>query len=243
MTRDYEVTGGGLDQHKAFRSVFNGEQRAWADAIVAKYPNPRSAMLPLLFLVQSVEGYVSEDGMRTVADMIGLTPAQVLASGSFYTMLKKQPQGDYVISVCRNISCTHRGAYDVIEALSDRLGVDAGNITPDGKFTFETAECLATCDGAPSMQINYDDFYCVSPQEAVALVDRLAGGQEVRSASGEPVLTSREISFETAIAGARLPGGPARERARTVGGEAQPPDLLPDSRPKLDHDEEESRRG
>ncbi len=237
MTRRYQATGGDIDEQNGYRNVFDDEQQAWADAIVAKYPNPRSAVLPLLFLVQSVEGYVTEDGMRTVANMIGLTPAQILASGSFYTMLKKQPQGEYLISVCRNISCTHRGAYDVIQALSERLGTDAGNTTADGRFTFETAECLATCDGAPSIQINYDDFYDVTPQDAVALVDKLERGEEVRSAAGERVRTVREISFETATAGARLPGTAGDHRARTVGGEAQPSDFLPDSRPKLSHDE------
>lgn len=237
MTRRYEATGGELHERKAYRNVFDPDRQAWADAIVAKYPNPRSAVLPLLFLVQSIEGYVTEDGMRTVADMIGLTPAQILASGSFYTMLKKQSQGDYVISVCRNISCTHRGAYDVIQALSTRLGIEPGNSTGDGRFTLETAECLATCDGAPSIQINYDDFYNVTPDDAVALVDKLERGEEVRSEAGERVRTAREISFENATTGARLPGTAGDHRARTVGGEAQPPDLLPGSRPKLSHDE------
>lgn len=242
MTRRFEGTGGGLDARKDFRNVFDDEQQAWADAIVAKYPNPRSAVLPLLFLVQGVEGHVTEDGMRTVADMIGLTPAQILASGSFYTMLKKQPQGEYLISVCRNISCTHRGAYDVIVALSERLGVDAGGSTADGRFTFETVECLATCDGAPSMQINYDDFYNVTPRGAIELVDKLERGEEVKSARGERIRTSREVSFETATAGARLPGTVRDHGARTVGGEAQPSDFLPASRPKLGP-HEESHRG
>lgn len=241
MTRRYEVTGNGLDERTTFRNVFDDEHRAWADAIVAKYPNPRSAVLPLLFLVQSIEGYVSEDGMRTVAEVIGLTPAQVLAAASFYTMLKKRPQGHYVISVCRNISCTHRGASDVMAALSERLGIDLGDSTADGRFTLETAECLATCDGAPSMQVNYEDFYNATPEGAVELVDKLQRGEEVRSAGGDAVKSSREISFETATAGARLPGTAGDHRARTVGGEAQPPDLLPSSRPKLSEDEESHR--
>jgi len=181
--------------------VLTGDLTQKADSIVAKYPNSRSATLPLLFLVQSVEGYVSDDGMRDVAELLGLTPAQVLASASFYTMLKKQPQGDYLISVCRNISCTHLGARKVIASLEDKLGINAGETTPDGRFSLEAAECLATCDGAPSMQINYEDFYKVTGDQAVDLVDKLARGEPVQSVRGETVKTSKEISLETAIAG------------------------------------------
>ncbi len=183
--------------------VLTGDLQEKADAIVAKYPISRSATLPLLFLVQSVEGYVSDDGMRDVAEILGLTPAQVLASASFYTMLKKRPQGDYLISVCRNISCTHLGARKIISALEEKLGITAGQTTPDGRFSLEAAECLATCDGAPSLQINYEDFYKVTAEAAVGLVDKLAGGETVQSVRGEPVKTSKEISLETASAGVR----------------------------------------
>jgi NADH-quinone oxidoreductase subunit E len=205
-----------------------------AHQIVAKYPNSRSATLPLLFLVQSVEGYVSEDGMREVADILGITPAQVLASSSFYTMLKKRPQGDYLISVCRNISCTHNGARHVIAALQERLGIEVGETTEDGKFSLEAAECLATCDGAPSMQINYEDFYGVTPEAAARLVDSLIGGDEVRSVRGEPVKTAKEIARETAMAGVVLPGTAGDAVGRTVGGESQPSDFSPGHRPRVE---------
>jgi NADH:ubiquinone oxidoreductase subunit E len=189
-----------------------------------------------LFLVQSIEGYVSEDGMRDVAAILGLTPAEVFASASFYTMLKKKPQGDYLISVCRNISCTHLGAGRVIAALEERLGIEPGETTADGRFSFEAAECLATCDGAPSLQINYEDFYRVTPDEAVGLVDELASGGPVRSVRGEPVKTSKEIARETALAGTTHPGEPEEagaEAARTVGGESMPADMAPGFRPRV----------
>ena len=162
-------------------TVLNTELRQEADAIVAKYPNSRSAVLPLLFLVQSAEGHVTEEGMREIADILNLTPAQVLAAASFYTMFKKQPQGTYLISVCRNIACTHLGGRDLIGELEKRLGIKVGQTTRDGKFTLEAAECLATCDGAPSMQINYEDFYNVTPESAAELVEKLERGEEVRS--------------------------------------------------------------
>lgn len=214
------------------RQVLSDELRAKAADIGAKYPNSRSAVLPLLFLVQSVDGYVTEDGMREVAEILDLTSAQVLAAASFYTMLKKRPQGDYLISVCRNITCTHLGARAVTRALEERLGVDVGETTSDGKFTLETAECLATCDGAPSLQINYEDFYRVAPDDAVALVDKLAAGEDVRSVRGEPVKTSSEISREVALTGLRTPGSAGDIKGRTIGGESPPPDVAPGFRPK-----------
>lgn len=212
-------------------SVLSPELRAEAEAIAAKYPNSRSALLPLLFLVQSVEGYVTDEGMREVAEILDLEPAQVLSSGSFYSMLKKRPQGDYLISVCRNISCTHLGARKVVRALEERLGIEAGATTEDGRFSLEAAECLATCDGAPAMQINYEDFYKVTPEEAVAIVDRLERGEAVLSVAGEPVRTSKEISHETATAGLRRPVT-EMERMPTVGGES-PKDSGPGTRPKV----------
>jgi NADH-quinone oxidoreductase subunit E len=211
--------------------VLSDELRETALEIVAKYPNKRSAALPLLYLVQSVEGYVTEAGMREVADLLELTPAEVLATSSFYTMFKKRPQGDYLISVCRNISCTHRGARKVFDALEERLGIETGECTADGKFMLEAAECLATCDGAPSMQINYEDFYRVTPRNAVDVVDELERGREVRSVRGEPVKTSKEISYEMATTGLGVPTGDV-EPQRTIGGESPPPDAAPGFRPK-----------
>lgn len=211
--------------------VLVGETRETARRIIAKYPNSRSATLPLLFLVQSVEGHVTEQGMREVADLLGLTSAQVLSSGSFYTMLKKRPQGDYLISVCRNISCTHRGSRAVVQAFEERLGIGVGETTPDGRFTLETAECLATCDGAPAMQINYEDFYDVKPADAAEMIDRLERGGPLQSSRGEPVKTAKEISLETATVGLRSPGTAGDHTGRTLGGESLRPDTAPGIRP------------
>ena len=214
-------------------SVLSPEQRATADAIVAKYPNPRSATLPLLFLVQSIEGYVTEDGMREVAEILDLTPAQVLAACSFYTMLKKRPQGQYLISVCRNISCTHLGARRVIEAAEQKLGVGVGEMTPDGRFSLEAAECLGTCDGAPSLQINYEDFYRVTPDDVVALIESIARGDEVRGFRGDLVRTAKEIAHETATAGVRRGSAHTGGPQRTIGGETPPADVAPGFRPPV----------
>ena len=213
--------------------ILTGDLRKTAQAIVARYPNSRSATLPLLFLVQSVEGYVTEQGMREVADILGLTPAEVLAAGSFYTMLKKRPQGDYLISVCRNISCTHMGARKVIAALEEHLGIEVGETTSDGKISLETAECLATCDGAPSLQVNYEDFYKVTPGEAVTLAEKLRRDEEVRSSRGEKVRDAKEIARETAMIGLSPPGtaGDIVE-PKTFGGESPIGEAAPGFRPK-----------
>lgn len=215
--------------------VFDDATRAVAERIVAKYPNKRSAAVPLLFLAQSVEGHVTEAGMKEVAGILGLTAAEVLATSSFYTMLKKKPTGEYVISVCRNISCSHLGAHRVFTALGERLGIETGATTPDGRFTLESAECLATCDGAPSMQVNYEDFYRVTPESAVDVVDRLTRGDEVLSVRGTPVKTHKEVSAETALTGLVSP--PESDRERTIGGESPRPDTAPGTRPKVTGDD------
>ena len=212
--------------------VLSGELRRTATEIVDKYPNSRSAILPLLFLVQSVEGHVTENGMREVAEILGLEPAEVLATSSFYTMLKKKPQGEYLVSVCRNIACTHRGAREIASALEDRLGVEVGGTTDDGRFSLEAAECLATCDGAPSLQINYEDFYNVSPDDARALIDRLEEGRETRSFRGQKVMSSKEIAREIATSGLRVPGTAGEQEERTIGGESPRADTAPGIRPK-----------
>jgi NADH-quinone oxidoreductase subunit E len=213
-------------------TVLVGELRQTAEAIVARYPNSRSAALPLLFLVQSKEGYVTEEGMRDIADILGLTPADVLSTASFYTMLKKRPQGEYLISVCRNISCTHLGARKIIAELEEHLGIQAGETTSDGKITLEAAECLATCDGAPSMQINYEDFYRIDPEQVVMLVEKLRRGDPVFSTRREIVRTSKEIARETATAGLRSPGTAGDQVQDTFGGESMKGEEGPGFRPK-----------
>lgn len=211
--------------------VLEGKSLQDAHSIMAKYPNVRSAVLPLLFLVQSIDGWVTEAGMRDVAKLVGITPAQVLATSSFYTMLKKRPQGDYLISICRNITCTHLGARRVIRGLEEHLGVRPGETTPDGRFTLETAECLATCDGGPSGQVNYEDVYDLTPESAAEMVDKLAAGEGLTTFRGAEVKTSKEISYETAMSGAGFQAL-GEYSARTVSGEVLPPDMAPGFRPK-----------
>ncbi|MDQ3954268.1 MAG: NAD(P)H-dependent oxidoreductase subunit E [Actinomycetota bacterium] len=212
--------------------VLTGKLRRTAEAIAGRYPNSRSATLPLLFLVQSVEGYVSEQGMREVADILHLTPAEVLATSSFYTMLKKKEQGDYLVSVCRNISCTHLGARKIIKELEDQLNIEVGETTADGKVTLEAAECLATCDGAPAMQINYEDFYRVASDDVIRMVETLRRGDTVTSVRGEAVGTFKDCSYQIATVGLRSPGTAGDSVEETFGGESMLGQEGPGFRPK-----------
>ena len=237
MTREGNGYAPGSQRLKAQRrppefKLLTGDLRRTAEAIVARYPNSRSACLPLLFLVQSVEGYVSEQGMREIGDILGLTPADVLSTASFYTMIKKRPQGEYLVSVCRNISCTHLGARKLIRELEEHLGIETGETTADGKITLEAAECLATCDGAPAIQVNYEDFYRVSPEDAVMICEKLRRGDEVRSVRGERVRTHKEVAFETATTGLRSPGTAGDSVQPTFGGESMRAQSGPGFRPK-----------
>jgi NADH-quinone oxidoreductase subunit E len=144
-----------------------------AKELVARYPKARSAMLPLLFLVQAEEGYVSPAGVAEVAELLGVTKAEVGAVATFYTMYHRRPAGKYVLSVCRTLSCQMRGSDEVTAALLERCGTELHQTTPDGMVTVEEVECLAACDGAPVVQVNYENYERVTPKEAVSLAEAL----------------------------------------------------------------------
>jgi len=144
-----------------------------AKELVARYPKARSAMLPLLFLVQAEEGYVSPAGVAEVAKLLGVTKAEVGAVATFYTMYHRRPAGKYVVSVCRTLSCQMRGSDEVTAALLERCGTELHQTTPDGMVTVEEVECLAACDGAPVVQVNYENYERFTPKEAVSLAEAL----------------------------------------------------------------------
>jgi NADH-quinone oxidoreductase subunit E len=164
--------------------VLSGEAREAADRIVSRYPLPRSALVPLLYLVQSVVGWVPRQGMREVADILGLTTAEVEAVATFYTMLKLHPCGRYVISVCTNPSCTLRGARHTYQRALELLGEDAERVTEDGLFTLEEEECLAACDKAPVVAVNYVYFDAVDEAAIEAMIDGIRAGNLPDAARG-----------------------------------------------------------
>jgi NADH-quinone oxidoreductase subunit E len=146
---------------------------ARAEELIARYPRRRSALLPLLFLLQAEDGYVSPAGIAQVAELLGLTRAEVAGVATFYTMFQRRPMGKYLVSVCRTLSCQLRGSDEITAALCERLGVPPGGTDPSGMVTVEEVECLAACDGAPVLQVNTENYERLDTEAALALVERL----------------------------------------------------------------------
>ena len=134
--------------------------------IIARYPESRSALLPLLHLVQSEEGYVTRTGIRFCAEMLGLTTAEVTAVATFYTMYRRKPSGDYQVGVCTNTLCAVMGGDAIFETLQEHLGVGNDETTEDGKVTLEHIECNAACDFAPVVMVNWEFFDNQTPERA-----------------------------------------------------------------------------
>jgi NADH-quinone oxidoreductase subunit E len=168
-----------------------------ADAaeIIARYPRSRSALMPLLHLVQSEMGYISEDGIKYVAEQLGLAEAEVAAVTSFYTMFKRRPAGEYHVGVCTNSLCAVMGGDAIFADLLDHLGIGNDETTPDGKVSLEHLECNAACDYAPVVMVNWEFFDDMTPQAARSLVDALRTGEPVAPTRGAPRLcTWRQAS-------------------------------------------------
>ena len=182
--------------------VFDEVTRQRTAEIVARYPQSRSALLPLLHLVQSVEGYVSQDGIRYCAEVLELTTAEVSAVATFYTMYKRTPCGEHLVSVCTNTLCAALGGDEIYDRLKAKLGVGheetAGEPGTTGSITLEHAECLAACDLAPVLQVNYEYFDNQTVEKAEALVDALQRGERPLPTRGAPLTDLRTVELELA---------------------------------------------
>jgi NADH-quinone oxidoreductase subunit E len=186
--------------------------------ITLRYPQPRSALLPMLHLVQSVEGRVTSRGIEACADILGISAAEVSGVATFYTMYKRRPVGDYHVGVCTNTLCAVMGGDAIFERLKEHLDVGNDETTPDGKITLEHVECNAACDYAPVMMVNWEFMDNMTPQSATELVDDLREGKEVRSTRGPRIVTWREA--ERVLAGFPddlVDDGPAAGPASLVG--------------------------
>jgi len=148
-----------------------------AAEIIARYPRPKSALVPLLHLAQEQDGWVARDAMVHIAELVGTTPAEVYGTATFYEMFKFEPVGRYLINICGTLSCQLMGAHELMERASERLGVKVGGTTPDGTFTLAHAECQAACTEAPCLQVNYRYRYRVTPEQMDQLIDDLAAGR------------------------------------------------------------------
>ncbi|WP_329135287.1 NADH-quinone oxidoreductase subunit NuoE [Streptomyces sp. NBC_01476] len=165
-----------------------------AKEVIARYPGSRSALLPLLHLVQSEEGFVSRTGIRFCAEQLDLTTAEVTAVATFYTMYRRKPSGDYQVGVCTNTLCAVMGGDAIFDELKQHLGVGNDETTEDGKVTLEHIECNAACDFAPVVMINWEFFDNQTPQSAKQLVDDLIAGREVRPTRGAPLCSYKETA-------------------------------------------------
>ena len=151
-------------------------------AILARYPDRRSALLPLMHLCQEEAGYLTEDAMRELAARLDVPPIQVAEVAAFYDMFRLKPGGQREIWVCHNLSCGLLGAEQVIRRLEERLGVTAGQATPDGLFTIKRVECLGACGLAPVIQVGPDYYGPVSANDVDGLVEQLKQQSAVSSA-------------------------------------------------------------
>ncbi|MFE9097903.1 NADH-quinone oxidoreductase subunit NuoE [Streptomyces sp. NPDC007264] len=165
-----------------------------AREIIARYPDSRSALLPMLHLVQSEEGHVTRTGMQFCADVLELTTAEVAAVATFYTMYRRRPSGDYQVGVCTNTLCAVMGGDAIFSALQEHLGVGNGETTDDGKVTLEHIECNAACDYAPVMMVNWEFFDNQTPESAKRLVDDLRAGQQAEPTRGAPLCSFKETA-------------------------------------------------
>jgi NADH-quinone oxidoreductase subunit E len=184
-----------------------------AAEIIARYPRARSALLPLLHLVQSEEGFVSQDGVEFCAGQLGLTEADVTGVVSFYTMYKRKPVGEYHVGVCTTALCAVMGGDAILADLKDHLGVEVDEPTSDGKVSVEHVECNAACDYAPVVMVNWEFFDNMTPQSARDLVDGLRTGADVKPTRGAPRLCTWKQASKI-LAG--FPDGQAAE-GHTVG--------------------------
>ena len=168
-------------------SWFDTSHERIAREILARYPKPKSAVIPLLHLAQEQEGWITPDAMAEIAAMTGTTAAEVLGTGSFYEMFKFHPVGRYVVNVCTNVSCQLLGGEELLEHAESTLGVRAGGTTDDGLFTVEDVECVAACTEAPCFTVNYRYFHRADTDTFDEVVADLRAGRSplVRGASGD----------------------------------------------------------
>jgi len=149
----------------------------YAKEIIGRYPKARSATIPLLHLAQQQDGYVTNEAIKHIGELVGATSAEILGTATFYEMFKFEPVGKYLINICSTLSCALLGADELMHHAEQKLGIKAGSTTPDGMFTLEHAECQAACTEAPCLQVNYRHRYRVTSGDLDSLIDGLQNGR------------------------------------------------------------------
>lgn len=205
-------------------SFWPEETNERARDIVSKYPEKRSAVMPLLYLAMAHEGHLTNEGMEEVSRWTGLTPAQVQSVASFYTMYKRERTGQYLVSCCTSISCMLLGGDDVLHAVEDESGVPHGETDGEALISVEHVECIGACGGAPAVQVNYELIEDVSPEKARALVRWLKSARPAVVNTDEmQQLFGGKRSFDWAITetGGAVGPYPAFQPLGTVGSERE----------------------
>ena len=202
----------------------SGDILARARQLIALYPEPRSALVPLCHLAQEQDGWLTPEAMVDIAGLVGVTPTEVLGTASFYDMLHTEPVGTYVVAVCTNIACLLGGAAELLEHAEASLGIGSGGTTPDGTVTLEEAECLADCDRPPCVQVNHRYVGAQTPDSFDRLIAELRSGARsadipphgtlvrVRRANGlsvDPEVVTRERAAEAEARAAREAAAPS----------------------------------
>jgi len=187
-------------------------------AIIARYPESRSALLPLLHLVQAEEGSVTPDGIALCAEMLDLTTAEVASVATFYTMYKRHRTGRHHIGVCTNTLCAMLGGDAVWESLSSDLGIGHDETTADGEFSIERIECQAACTHAPSVTIDWEFFDDATPASVRDVVARLRAGEPVASTRGPVIRDFRATERTLAMLDDGLAGEGPQADARMMAG-------------------------
>jgi NADH-quinone oxidoreductase subunit E len=194
-----------------------------AEALVALYPEPRSALIPLCHLAQEQDGWLHPEAMEELAELCGVTAAEVQGTASFYDMLHTEPVGTYVVAVCTNIACLLGGALELLEHAESTLGIRAGATTADGVFTLHEAECLADCDRTVCVQVNHRYVGAQTPESFDALLDDLRAGRlaETVPPHGTLVRVRRSVGLQAdraAVATERAAEAEARAARASAGG-------------------------
>jgi NADH-quinone oxidoreductase subunit E len=199
-----------------------------ARQVISLYPEPRSALIPLCHLAQEQDGWLTPEAMTDIAGLVGVTPAEVLGTASFYDMLHTEPVGRHVVAVCTNIACLLNGAAELLDHAEASLGVNAGGTTVDGSVTLEEAECLADCDRAPCVQVNHRFVGAQSPASFDELIAELRTGARsedipdhgtlvrVRRSTGLQADPTRVAAERAAMAEAQARRSEAAEAAKTA---------------------------
>ncbi len=194
--------------------MVSDEVKARMREIVARYPSPRSGMLPCLHLAQETEGYVTPEGIAAVAEAVGAKIDEVESVVTFYAMYRQAPAGRHVIKVCTSISCYLGGCDELLDHFEARLNIRRGQTTPDGMFTLQGVECLAACGLAPAIQVNDQFVEFVTPEKADTLLEHLRAGGVVEPRPGQWNVLERSATGGASAATGEMANGATRGKAQ-----------------------------